>query len=299
MGELWGPSRNLDYWAALKGGAVEPEERRAVALLASMTDERRFSAYCVTGQLAAMGNVTKRIYVIRRYATVLELEDGRPKASWCINGPDRYDIPETDHVVLMRNLIEGEELAFRMTGNPSPAGSCSGRPDGRIRTPLTASMIGEDPVLDRNGEFTYFLDTRYERECFAVRERLKRERALSALTLKRNVRDAAAYGGRAGMGADVRPSECEPPGGIEIGGVLNGSYGYIFGNSSTAFTGSSLTNNNIPVHRGGHVFTDVPVSSASWPMPVRVPTRCRASEIWARIMREELEIQAHLAGGSR
>ena len=38
---------------------IAPEERRAMALLASITDERRFSLYCMTGHMPAMGNVTK------------------------------------------------------------------------------------------------------------------------------------------------------------------------------------------------------------------------------------------------
>lgn len=117
MSLLWGPDKNLDYWKASRLGVVSPEERRAVALLASISDEGRFSFYCLSGQFPAMGNVTKRIYLIRRWTTVLELEDGQERASWCINTDDRLNVPPTDHVVVMKNLIEGSELAFREIGN--------------------------------------------------------------------------------------------------------------------------------------------------------------------------------------
>lgn len=121
MQERWGPSRDLDFWTARARGLVPPEERRAVALLASVTDERRFSAYCATGRMAALGDVTKRIYIVQRFGKVVELDDGRPSVLWCIGTPDRGTTPPTDHVVTMKNLIEGEEGAFRATGNPSSA----------------------------------------------------------------------------------------------------------------------------------------------------------------------------------
>jgi hypothetical protein len=114
---LWGKDKQLDYWAALQAGQVPDPERRAMGLLASMSDERRFSFYCLSGMFPAMGNVTKRMYMVRRWTTVLELEDGRPRASWCILAQDRQLAPETDHVVAMKNLLEGSELHFREVGN--------------------------------------------------------------------------------------------------------------------------------------------------------------------------------------
>lgn len=88
-----------------------------MALLASISDEQRFAFYCMAGMFPAMGNVTKRVYMVRRWTTVLELEDGRPRASWCILAQDRSIAPETDHVVTMKNILEGNELAFREVGN--------------------------------------------------------------------------------------------------------------------------------------------------------------------------------------
>jgi hypothetical protein len=117
MSILWGKDRDLDYWAALQTDVVPDAERRAMVLLASMSDERRFSFYCLAGMFPAMGNVTKRIYMVRRWTTVLELEDGRPRASWCILTQDRQIAPETDHVVAMKNLLEGSEMNFREVGN--------------------------------------------------------------------------------------------------------------------------------------------------------------------------------------
>lgn len=117
MSILWGKDRDLDYWSALEAGAVPDAEKRAMILLASMSDERRFSFYCLSGMFPAMGDVTKRIYLVRRWTTVLELEDGRPRASWCILAQDRQLAPESDHVVAMKNLLEGSELHFREVGN--------------------------------------------------------------------------------------------------------------------------------------------------------------------------------------
>jgi len=117
MSILWGKDRDLDYWTALQAKAVPDAEKRAMGLLASMSDEKRFSFYCLSGMFPAMGNVTKRIYLVRRWTTVLELEDGRPRASWCIMAKDRMIAPETDHVVAFKNLLEGSEMHFREVGN--------------------------------------------------------------------------------------------------------------------------------------------------------------------------------------
>lgn len=118
MSILWGKDRDLDYWSALRADMVPDPERRAMALLASISDERRFSFYCFSGMFPAMGNVTKRTYLVRRWTTVLEIEDGAPRASWCILAQDRMIAPETDHVIAMKNILEGNELAFREVGNP-------------------------------------------------------------------------------------------------------------------------------------------------------------------------------------
>lgn len=117
---LWGPGKGLDFWTARARGLVHAEEERAVTLLARICDERRFSFYCLSGMLPAMGNVTRRTYLVRRFTTVLELDAGLPVAAWCIVTRDRGWIPETDHVVTLKNLLEGEELAFRATGNRFP-----------------------------------------------------------------------------------------------------------------------------------------------------------------------------------
>lgn len=119
-GILWGPERRLDYWAALRAGVVPEPEKRAVCLLASIADEQRLGYYLHSGLFPALGNATKRIYMVRRFHTVVELDDGVPVASWCILTKDRRQIPETDHVVAMKNLVEGEEMAFREVGNCFP-----------------------------------------------------------------------------------------------------------------------------------------------------------------------------------
>lgn len=148
MNFLWGPNKNLDYWAASKLGVVPLEERRAVALLASVSDEQRFSFYCLSGQFPAMGNVTKRIYLIRRWTTILELEDGQERSSWCINTDDRLNVPPTDHVVIMKNLIEGSELAFREIGNETLQYKRLEQPKGAGRLNPYYGGLGLEPMFN-------------------------------------------------------------------------------------------------------------------------------------------------------
>lgn len=117
----WGNSFDLDFWTAAACGEVDGPEMRAVDLLRHTTDEERFGYYCQTGMLPVMGNVTGRIYLLQRGGQAMELEDGRPVASWCISiGPHATEIPGTDHVVVLRNMVEGEELDFLEIGNRNP-----------------------------------------------------------------------------------------------------------------------------------------------------------------------------------
>lgn len=114
---LWGPDRDLDFWTARESGLVSEPELRAMKLLASMCDEKRFAFYCHEGFIAALGNVTKHLYLVRRYARVQETVDGRVLNEWCVTTRDQHQIPETDVVLALKSLIEGEELFFRETGN--------------------------------------------------------------------------------------------------------------------------------------------------------------------------------------
>lgn len=206
MSILWGKDKQLDYWAALEADQVPDPERRAMGLLASMSDEKRFSFYCLSGMFPALGNVTKRTYMVRRWTTVLELEDGRPRASWCILAQDRMIAPETDHVVAMKNLLEGSEMHFREVGNafhysedpfrgrvdpktsfPNPYYNEIG-PAGRLNTPNVRSGNGdwnEDSAL----EFR-------ERENWIKTLKLKAElpnEATFAEERRQSVRDSAAF----------------------------------------------------------------------------------------------------------
>lgn len=120
---LWGQSGELDFWTALALGEVGEPEKKAVNLLARVCDPERFYLYCVTGQLPIMGNVTKRIYMALKSGGCLELEDGVPVAWWCFSiGPYASDIPDTDNVVSVRTIVEGEELAMFETGDRHPRG---------------------------------------------------------------------------------------------------------------------------------------------------------------------------------
>ena len=116
-GILWGPKRDLDYWTAREAGLVPEPERRAMKLFASECDEERFSLYCHLGTVAALGNMTRHLYIVRRYKTVVEVVDGQAVGGWCVVTRDRHVIPETDHVLTLKSLIEGEEYSFRDTGN--------------------------------------------------------------------------------------------------------------------------------------------------------------------------------------
>lgn len=117
LSNLWGPDRDLDFWTARDAGLVSEPELRAMKLLASMCDEKRFAFYCHEGFIAALGNVTKHLYLVRRYTRVQETVDGRILNEWCVITRDQHQIPETDVVLALKSLIEGEEIFFRETGN--------------------------------------------------------------------------------------------------------------------------------------------------------------------------------------
>lgn len=117
---LWGPDKNLDFHSALRLGHVDKAEARAVELLEEVCDPYRASIYLYRGVFPAMGNVTKRMYLVRRkspHTEVIECEAGRPIKSYCISIAMGILVPPTDAVIALKNLIEGEELSFRRTGN--------------------------------------------------------------------------------------------------------------------------------------------------------------------------------------
>jgi hypothetical protein len=139
-GILWGPKKDLDYWTARAAGLVLEPERRAMKLFASECDEERFSLYCHLGTIAALGNMTKHLYIVRRYKTVVEVVDGKAVGGWCVVTRDRHVIPETDHVLTLKSLIEGEEYSFRATGNRVGYDL----EEGKIQDPYRRSFI---PIL--------------------------------------------------------------------------------------------------------------------------------------------------------
>jgi hypothetical protein len=161
---LWGFDGTLDFWTALKRGEVDGPEKKAVNLLRRVCDLERFTLYCQTGQLPVMGNVTKRTYLALKAGGALELDDGEPVAWWCFSiGPYAPDIPDTDHVVSVRTILEGEELAMFQTGDRHPGGyhfmkHKTARSPG-VRDPFVESflpradarpdkMIGTEQLLD-------------------------------------------------------------------------------------------------------------------------------------------------------
>lgn len=205
MSILWGKEKDLDYWAALEANVVPDAERRAMGLLASISDEKRFSFYCLSGMFPAMGNVTKRMYLVRRWTTVLELDDGRPRASWCILAQDRMIAPETDHVVAMKNILEGSEMHFREIGNAFHYSEdpFRGRVDPKTAFPNPYyNQVGPntppDPVLMKNaGDWNEDSALEFrERENWMKTLRLKAElptEATFAQERRNAVRDSAAF----------------------------------------------------------------------------------------------------------
>jgi len=207
MSILWGKDKQLDYWAALQAGQVPDPERRAMGLLASMSDEKRFSFYCLSGMFPALGNVTKRTYMVRRWTTVLELEDGRPRASWCILTQDRSFAPETDHVVAMKNLLEGSEMHFRAIGNAFHYSNdpFRGRVDPQTSFPnpyhneIGPPKKAPDPWYTQSNESDWNEDSALEfreRENWVRTLQLKAElptEAMMAQSRRNAVRDSAAF----------------------------------------------------------------------------------------------------------
>lgn len=160
---LWGPGRAVPFPQAAAAGLVDPGEARAVELLRSISDPERFGAYLWTGAYPAMGNLTRHVYLVRRFYRVLELEDGEPLADWCSNlSPwEMVTYPETDRIIALKNMIEGEELAFRQVANSwdaMPAGPedadlstvwAAGFAPPAAQGPDGAYAIMEDEVRER------------------------------------------------------------------------------------------------------------------------------------------------------
>lgn len=239
---LWGPDKTLDYWAARRAGLVPSQETRAMQLLASMADERRFSFYCISGMFPAMGNVTRRTYLVRRFSTILELDAGVPVGAWCVVTQDRNAIPETDHVVAMKNLIEGEEMAVREIGNRTGWGIS----DGDIGFPngFAPARAFRRPVRDALQQSVADWD----------RPRALRERGISVH--KRRMERALEAGG-------ARPKERPQPN-IVFGNAVGvaGAAGGFAGTTQTGFMGTnSLTGfegnagwANVVLHADGSLF---------------------------------------------
>lgn len=121
---MWGEFNDLSFWEAIRREPqhVPANERRAVLLMATMCDPERVAFYLQRGVFFARGNVTGRTFCLQHNRGhsigVKELEDGRPRASWCIQ-PGDPSVPNTDHLLTVKNLIEGEEMLFRQIGNRS------------------------------------------------------------------------------------------------------------------------------------------------------------------------------------
>ncbi len=119
---LWGKLRNMSFSQAQKNGLVSDQEARAVELMRSVCDRERVEIYLKCGVLPARGNLTGRTYLVRRFKRVAEFHRNEVVAEWCIRLKPEY--PETDNVVAMKNMIEGEEGEFRKQANLFAHKSC-------------------------------------------------------------------------------------------------------------------------------------------------------------------------------
>lgn len=228
--KLWGENGDQDFWTARRAGAVAPQEERAMALLAKSIDERRFSLYCRMGALPVMGNMTKRIYMIRRKSTVLELEDGQPWVSWCMNGGRRHELPETDHVVVMRALLEGEEYVFRTTANASPA--FGGRMDhaSGFTNAYESSFLGDDSrharLYRQNDDFADVFESRLGDLRTMRRMKEERDAARSRARMSQKARLEVARYGHEKREESAFLGDSQKAGGV--GGIAYGTGGGFF-----------------------------------------------------------------------
>lgn len=137
----WGKERKDDFWTALAKGEVDTAELRAMELLESVCDSYRFHLYCMTGEMPAVGNVTGTTFMLAKSGGVVELDDGRVVKHWCISIGPHIQVPGTDNVVILKGMIEGEELEFRRIGNDNAfSGHGRHRPIG-VADPYEASWM--------------------------------------------------------------------------------------------------------------------------------------------------------------
>jgi hypothetical protein len=115
---LWGRNGDLDFWTALARREVARPEYNAVRLLERTCDPWRFEYYCRHGEIPCLGNLTRKLYLVRKEGGASELDnEGREVASWCISIGPHAKVPDTDHVFALKCHIEGEEHVFMAIGN--------------------------------------------------------------------------------------------------------------------------------------------------------------------------------------
>lgn len=113
-------------------------------LLESVCDPYRFALYCVSGEMPARGNVTGTIYQIAKRGGVIELKDGLPVKHWCISIGPHISVPGTDNVVVLKAMIEGEELEFRSIGNANSFQGCDWNGAPGVVNPYAVPWMPEE-----------------------------------------------------------------------------------------------------------------------------------------------------------
>ncbi len=142
---------DLDFITAHAASHVEDAEARAVDLLRQICDRERYDRYLQTGHLVCLGNLTHRLYVVRRRQRAEEYVDGEKIGEWCIH-IQHASGPPTDNVIALKNLIEGEEQLFRGIGNFSSFD---------LASPVEKLLQSSDPKLAEN-QFVEFDDPSVE-----------------------------------------------------------------------------------------------------------------------------------------
>lgn len=86
-----------------------------------------------------MGNITGRTYIINRRFGIDEMYEGEVIYNYCIAIHD-INVPRTDSVVAIKQMIEGEELTFRKTANRFGSNMSPGRILG-FENPFRSSLL--------------------------------------------------------------------------------------------------------------------------------------------------------------
>lgn len=105
-----------------------------------------------------MGNITGKTYIINRRFGVDELYDGDVIYNYCIAIHDTQ-VPRTDSVLVLKQMIEGEELTFRKLANRFGPHMSPGRMIG-FSNPFLSTLL--DRASKKELQHSHFADDHLE-----------------------------------------------------------------------------------------------------------------------------------------